>query len=176
MIDAPVASGDRDVAEIQRSTVAQFQYDAAIRPVGVRQCRETDDVAAEIVAECRSEIRSRDAVDFHGLGIEGNDPFERCHARQRDFPDAFGLGQRGRHVGFDILFDASGGKIGLDRINQHVRLPGASRGDGDGRVADLFRQLRVEVPDRRRHFEPGCCHFRPLAETNGDATASFGRA
>ena len=129
VVDAAVAVRDGNLPEVEPGTVAELQYDAPLAAVGLRERRHPDHVAAEIIPECQGEIRGRDPGGLHCLGVERDDPFEGGDTRQHDPPDPLDLRQRGRDVGRHILFDAFGGQVGLDRIDQRLGFAAAGGGE-----------------------------------------------
>ena len=176
VVDAAVAARDGNLPEIEPGTVSELQHDAPLAAVGLRERRHTDHVAAEIILECQGKIRGRDPGGLHCLGEERDDPFEGGDTRQHDPPDPLDLRQRGRDVGLHILFDAFGGQVGLDRIDQRLGFAAAGGGERNIGIGNFLRQLAIEIPDRRRDFETGGFHVRSLTECDRDIAVALGRA
>lgn len=146
-------------------------------PVGLRERRHTDHVAAEIILECQGKIRGRDPGGLHCLGEERDDPFEGGDTRQHDPPDPLDLRQRGRDVGLHILFDAFGGQVGLDRIDQRLGFAAAGGGRAKYRdrkfpAATCHRDSGIADATSKR----GGFHVRSLTECDRDIAVALGRA
>ena len=175
VIDPAVPVRHGDLPEVGRRPVAQFQHDAAPGAVGLRERRESDHFAAEVIPEGGGEVRSRDSDRLHGLGVERDHPFERRDARKGDLADPFDPRKRRRNVVRDILLDAFGRKVGLDGVDQRLGFPAARCGERDVGIADLLGQFCVEVADRRGHLEACRRHVRALAEPHRDAAPPLRR-